>query len=342
VSAIAAFAAITSFGAFGPLPPDVRVVQLHGPDAGFVATKTSSGTPIHWAGSCVFLRRDARGTAQLSDQDVDGALAQAAGAWQAAAASCGYLQFRFETPDTGTVGLDYVNRVIFDDTTWCGPGPTCYDPAEQAVTTVFFVDKPGDPRDGTILDADIELDAVNDAFAICDSNGANCTTAGTGPQYDLANTLTHELGHVIGLDHTCWNGRGAQPVDDTGAPVPSCLPGPLPPAITEATMYPFQALREVKKRSPEADDVAGSCARYPLAQDPMACAPVTPPGPTPDAGPADAAPPPSDADAVHAPGRPGGCCQAGASGPPVVLALVPAAWWRRRRAKATMAARCLR
>ena len=89
---------------------------------------------------------------------------------------------------------------------------------------------------------------------------------------DLENTLTHELGHLQGLDHTCADSATpANEVDENGNPPPACNNlSMLTPAelnkIREATMYNSAMPGETKKRSPEADDVAGICAIYPSAQ----------------------------------------------------------------------------
>ena len=115
--------------------------------------------------------------------------------------------------------------------------PTCYDPSATAITTVSYVNKAGDPNDGQIIDADIELNAVNNHFF---NKDVDPTPTDRNPA-DLWNTLTHEMGHMQGLDHTC---RGASEpansctVDNTGASavldrggadgVKPGLPGDLP------------------------------------------------------------------------------------------------------------------
>ena len=264
------------------IPSGVGAVQLDGADpVAFVNTTTSSGTPLRWANSCVFVRPSSDGVTDLTPEQLAGALAIAKDAWPNATRDCGYLQIILEEPDHGEVGLDYVNRIVFREQSWCRPGPPqkCYDAGAAAITTLFFIDTPGHPDDGIIIDADIELNAVNYAFATCVAAGT-CTTAGSGVVEDLANTLVHELGHLVGLDHTCWSGFGTQPVDDKGQPVPACAPASsLPPDILDATMYPFQDPMELKKQTPEVDDIAGFCAKYPKASDPGACVRVPePPG----------------------------------------------------------------
>jgi hypothetical protein len=144
----------------------------------------------------------------------------------------------------------------------------CYDHSAAAITTVFYVDTPGKPNDGIIRDADIEINGVDFAVGVCTDPGV-CTTGGTmSTVSDLANTLTHEVGHLLGLDHTCWDLQGPPPNDNEGHPVPLCSPTPTDPKVTEATMYNYQNSGEIKKRSLEPDDIAGVCDAYPTANDP--------------------------------------------------------------------------
>ena len=133
----------------------------------------------------------------------------------------------------------------------------------------------GSPHTGTILDADIELNDLNFTFAILPTTAPEDMNR---PFADLENTLTHELGHLQGLDHTCKDtATPAQEVDDSGNPPPDCGSlGSLPLAeqtkIKLATMYNFAMPHEINKRSPEADDVAGIASAYPPASDPASCA----------------------------------------------------------------------
>ena len=186
--------------------------------------------------------------------------------------ACGYF---VATGTTGAdVAPDLVNAVIFRDSRWCQPATAddverCHSPSAAGLTTMTYVDSATDPRDGAIVDADVELNGVDFQIARDGMSLAagNCLA-------DLGNTLTHELGHLLGLDHTCRQFSEPERVDGNGDPVPLCTDG-LPPAIAEATMYYSQTCGETKKASLEADDINAMCTIYPLADDPGVCEPAT-------------------------------------------------------------------
>jgi MYXO-CTERM domain-containing protein len=87
---------------------------------------------------------------------------------------------------------------------------------------------------------------------------------------DLANTLTHEVGHLLGLDHTCRLGNEPARLDNQGNLVPQCS-SDLPSEILEATMHPSQECGETKKITLEADDIDAICSVYAMVQDPRTC-----------------------------------------------------------------------
>ena len=108
------------------------------------------------------------------------------------------------------------NVVMWRDDEW----PYASDSA-FAITSVTF-----DPTTGVIADADIELNGVHHLFTVGDDR----------VQVDVRNTLTHEVGHFIGLDHT---------------------------DVPDATMFGRAPQGETQKRSLHADDVSGLVSIYP-------------------------------------------------------------------------------
>lgn len=116
-----------------------------------------------------------------------------------------------------------------------------------AITTVTF-----NSQTGRILDADVEFNGVPNGgteyeFAVCTQGGLDCLS-----KNDIQNTLTHELGHVLGLDH---------------------------PPTPEATMYASAPPGELTKRTLFTDDANGICAIYPPGAEATPCTP--PPNPLP-------------------------------------------------------------
>jgi MYXO-CTERM domain-containing protein len=247
---------------------------------GFVRTgPTKAGHSLYWESGCIFLTVDAAGTKEIpGDQEfpiVDASIAT----WNDGTASCSYMQIVDQgRQDVETSGADQVNVLVFRDASWCRPAvgndaPECHPESAAGITTATYIDDGTSPRDGAIVDADIEINGVN--FAI----SAEGQTLGDAPCLaELQNTLTHELGHLHGLEHTCTSPGDPGPdepprIDDQGGLVPACS-ATTDPAIVEATMYPYQDCGETKKETLEADDVAAVCAIYPTAQDPGTCAPV--------------------------------------------------------------------
>lgn len=239
------------------------------PAFGYVRTQTSTGTPVDWNGHCPQLKLGGPPNPQLSTERLRAALVKSADAWNQPTQSCENPPLVIESAASTAkdVGYDGTNVIL-----WRLPG-FCDDPSHQnddvctspnaaAVTTVFYVDKPGDARDGELLEADMEINAVDFQFG----------DDGSSDKIDLGNTLTHELGHVLGLDHTCYTLPGsAPPTDSTGKPVPRCFPlTALPPSVTQATMFNFESPGETDKRAPTQEETAGICSIY-AGHHPLAC-----------------------------------------------------------------------
>ena len=167
---------------------------------------------------------------------------------------------------TAEVGLDLKNVIVFRQDLACLQPPTT-DPAAQpclsanvlAVTTLFK-----NTTTGEIVDADMEINAVNFAWADLVAN----PTLANGNIADFQNTLTHELGHVIGLTHNCYmsNDGPAPLLDNTGNPELVCGSAGVPATVTDATMYPVVPIRDTDRRTLSPDDQQAACEIYPSNQ----------------------------------------------------------------------------
>jgi hypothetical protein len=253
---------------------DSAKVVSYPPD--FVRTgPTKNGKYLYWESGCVYVTPDAAGTTAIAGDGEFAIIEASIAAWNDGTAACSYLKIVTETPRVLEVGRDNVNVVKFRDTTWgrpaIGDDPAREHPhAAAGITTAIYIDDPKSDRDGAIIDADIEINGVD--FTI---------TAGSEPSNGgdsvLQNTLTHELGHLQGLEHTCRVGNDPERIDNAGNPVPLCTDASLPPltpekqAILAATMYNFQSPGETSKESLSDDDIAAICAVYPTADDPNTC-----------------------------------------------------------------------
>jgi hypothetical protein len=288
------------------LVDDVRVLAF--PES-FVRTgPTKAGHSLYWESGCAFVTVDAEGTKEIPG-DMEFALVdQAIATWNQGIEGCSYMKIRNQGRAAKEVGRDMVNVIKFRDSSWCRPAvkndaARCYAEAAAGLTTAVYVDDGDSDRDGAIVDADVELNGKY--FAISNDG----TTLGTSSCYaDLLNTLTHELGHLLGLEHPCLAPGDPDRVDGDGNPVPSC--GQTDdPKIVESTMYNYQDCGETKKQTLEDDDIAGVCSIYPKDEDPGACLPVS-----------------------NDPGC-GNCASGGSGGGPSVLLVCLGAFFVSRRGK---------
>jgi pregnancy-associated plasma protein-A len=280
-------------------------VLAYPPD--YVRALTKNGRPFYWESGCAFVTVDAAGTTALPDDQVVSIVDASMATWNNDTATCSYLKLKGDGRKALEVACkDYINLIKFRDTVWAAPAigddpPVIHDPGAAGLTTVTYVRE--GPQEGAIVDADIEINGVN--FAIS-ANGETMSDP-TRCKAELQNTLTHELGHLLGFAHTCQGPGQPQGVDNHGDPVPSCgLVFPGNP-IADTTMYPFQDCGEIKKATLEADDIQAVCDVYPVSNDPRTCDRVS---------------------------FSGGCCSASGDRPEASLFLAGSVllWLRRRKA----------
>jgi MYXO-CTERM domain-containing protein len=187
---------------------------------------TKSGVPIRWYEPTVDVKADDALCADVPAEDALAAIRESFGTWNAVACMQPKMQ------DAGTVhgvppfaGKSPSQRgndlVIFEDAdAWAATADPAKGAGVIALTTLFY-----DPTTGQARSYALE---VNDgAF-----------TFATGVQagkMDLANTLTHEFGHVLGLDHS---------------------------DVRNATMFYSASFGDVAKRTLADDDTTGICTLY--------------------------------------------------------------------------------
>jgi len=177
---------------------------------GYSIKYTQAGIPLRWASGTVECTMDPRGTHDLPGQAASGSLRATLATWNAIADS----PVRLVVSDGGDPTPTRVEwRPDWED-----------QPEALALTIVTY-----EVDTGLILDAEIWF---NDEVTWTVAEGGH----GEGERYDVQNTLTHEVGHLLGLAHE---------MDEQ-----------------EATMYPLSAAWETRKRDLETDDLAGFAYLY--------------------------------------------------------------------------------
>jgi MYXO-CTERM domain-containing protein len=240
-------------------------ISMASPASAYVRYKTAGGKGFFWARATLPITEYPNDFAQASmtsDQLIAAATGSAA-AWSSETNPCTYLDLvvSVSTDPTPVPANDNRNTLIFHSVNWCqlAPDGSCeidYDSSALAVTT-----DTANKNSGQIYDSDIEINALDYHWADVDPDG------GPTSFMDLQNALTHEMGHLIGLDHTCYDpsSGAAQPYDDAGQPVPVC-PGSL--TVQATTMYPSADPGDTQKRTLAPDDQAGLCGIYPIDDPP--------------------------------------------------------------------------
>jgi hypothetical protein len=229
-------------------------LALAAPAWGYVRTTSNSGYPLRWGkrglGATLYA---AYTPAELPRATFVHAARAAASTWGSTSQSCtdveiGLIESDDSPPEVAPDGQSRVGFVLRD---WP------YGSDVLALTSVFS-------RGAVIFDADVELNGV-------DQRWADVVAEGTRNRQDVQNVLTHELGHFLGFDHTCYtvDGRGlGRPHDHLGQPVPDCEDASA--EVRATTMFPSAEVGDTSKRDLTSDDIQGLCDVY--AADSGGCA----------------------------------------------------------------------
>ncbi|HMU41508.1 MAG TPA: hypothetical protein PKE31_21045 [Pseudomonadota bacterium] len=239
--------------------------------------------PVYWKQTCVFIQPDANLNAGMPASDAERIIQKSISNWMSRTTGS-FMKLNYVAPDgpKEVTYKDHLSVIVFrTGNKFCRPAvdgaeQVCYDPSAAAVTTVSYINKKGDPNDGWIVDADIEMNSVNNQFV---EIGKPLPLPDSRNQTDLENTLTHELGHLLGLDHTCrLSADPACLTDNNGQARLTCesidrqrLLNPTFQTIYETAMFAVAPPKDIEKRTPKADDIAGIAAVSPLADDPKVC-----------------------------------------------------------------------
>jgi hypothetical protein len=263
---------------------------------------TTGNSPFFWKESCVPITIYFNGfdhTSGMTQDQIVKSVTAAAHSWSADAVTC-------HDPVTGTVtgspfleivpsfapastkpppiAWDAKNSIVFRTERWSKGGVPGHDYAFDALAVTTVTAR----SDGHIVDADMEINGVTKNWMDLDPGVTVPFDQGeTRLVFDLQNALTHEFGHFIGLDHTCFTPSPTnqaigtdgkpRPTDDQGRLVPDCDSAPAD--VQRTVMYNVTPAQEISKRYLSPDDINAVCTIYGPSVEHDACAlDAAPPG----------------------------------------------------------------
>jgi hypothetical protein len=183
--------------------PVLAAGLLIGGAAGLVAherLRVNESTPLHWSNpAAVGIVINSTGSSDIADGSHETALRMAIQAWNDAEGSDFTLVENTDPAQQARTdwAADNIHLILYDETNesgFFGGGGIV------AVTPVWFF------MNGQIVDADVLFNGAEFMF----------TTSGEPGRFDVGDVGAHELGHLVGLDHSGWAGATMYPYVDPG------------------------------------------------------------------------------------------------------------------------------
>jgi MYXO-CTERM domain-containing protein len=250
-------------------------VAMAPPAHGYVRSRVDGGIPKYWQTSCVPIAIYLNTFSDMTRDEVAKSVAAAAHAWSPTEVTCAdgvshpFIEIvpamMPETSAPPKPAYDGHNTLLF----YTALRP--YPPPEVSGISfgVVALTSTWARADGHIVDADVRVNAVDNKFVNIDTGFVPPNGDGV---MDLQNALTHELGHLLGLGHSCWAPFSdlEQPIDDQGVGVPYCDAAPAD--VRQTVMFALiDGNLETTKRHLSPDDIRAVCEIYPEEQDPHGC-----------------------------------------------------------------------
>lgn len=204
----------------------------------------SNGNPLRWASpGAIAITVNATGSDDITDGSHLPALQLAIRAWNDATGTTATLVENTTGASRARADweADDLHTLIFDEDDSSGYFPS--NTGIVALTPVWFASS------GVIADADVLFNGSDFTF----------TTDGGLNAFDVQDVATHELGHLLGLDHSGWAGATMYPYVDPAVVLHRSLSGDDERGLRDA--YPSGAYSTITGRVVRASDdtaVAGA------------------------------------------------------------------------------------